>query len=513
VRWLLLAFAPSSLMLSVTTYLTTNIAPIPLLWVVPLALYLLTFIWVFSPVPSPSWRVLGWVLAFVLPTLILCIELMAVGTVRLLMPLHLVVFFLVALFCHGKLAQDRPPVRYLTEFYFWLSLGGVLGGMFSAVLAPLLFHSLFEYPLVLILTAGLVSWKESEPDSQERRRDVQLPLVLGGIVCVAIGIGGWLGKSSEAVNISLLLGLWVLVCFAFSTRPLRFALGLGALLCASALFSRTDQLVLATERSFFGISAVKLDASQKYHLLIHGTTTHGVQSLNPLRSREPLSYYSMTSPIGQLFAAFDGNLAGRRVAVVGLGTGSLACYRKPDQQWTFYEIDSTIVRFARDPRYFTFLQDCAPQADIVIGDARLSLAAAPASFYDLIILDAYSSDAIPVHLLTREALAVYLSKLKENGMIAFHVSNVFFDLVPVVGNLAHDASLAALVQVDTTISGAEKEQGKYPSVWVIVARHAVDLLPLKSNERWKELQSAPELPLWTDDFSNILSVMRRRRLL
>ena len=239
------------------------------------------------------------------------------------------------------------------------------------------------------------------------------------------------------------------------------------------------------ERNFFGVARVVDDATRQYRLLIHGTTIHGVQSLDPARRREPLSYFSTSSPIGQLFSTLDTQQSGRRVAVVGLGTGSLACYSKPEQHWTFYEIDPAIVRLAQDPRYFTFLQDCAPQADIILGDARLSLVAAPADYYDLIVLDAYSSDAIPVHLLTREAMAVYLAKLTEHGIVAFHISNVFFDLAPVVGNLASDAGLTALLQSDTAVSKAEQKQGKYPSVWILVTRHAEDLLPLKKDGRWK----------------------------
>ena len=510
VRWLLLAFAPSSLMLSVTTYLVTNIAPLPLLWLVPLSLYLFTFIWAFSRVPLPPRKILEWTLAVLLPTVLVSLGIVAANRVWLSILIHLVTFFLIALGCHGRLAQERPLARYLTTFYLGLSLGGVLGGLFAAVIAPLLFRSILEYPLMLILAACLLLWKEVDTDPQEQWRDLQLPLVLGSAVCVLIGIDRWLEKGWDTLDVSALLGLWTLVCFAFSTRPLRFTFGLAMLFCAGLLFEHTQRPILAMERNFFGVARVANDTTRKYRLLIHGTTIHGVQSLDPTRNREPLSYFSLSSPIGQFFTAFDAKLNGQRVAVVGLGTGSLACYRKPGQQWTFYEINPTIVRFARDPRYFTFLQDCAPQADIVLGDARLSLAAALAAFYDLIVLDAYNSDSVPVHLLTREALAVYLSKLTENGIVTFHVSNAFFDLVPIVGNLAEDAGLTALVQADTAISEVEKKQGKYPSVWVVVARHADDLQPLKKNERWKELHSAPELPLWTDNFSHVLSVLRRR---
>jgi hypothetical protein len=511
-RWILLAFVPSSLMLSVTTYLVTNIAPLPLLWMIPLMLYLLTFMWAFSRVPLPPWKVIGGVLTVLLPAVLLSLGIISANRAGFGILLHLLTFFVVALGCHGRLAQERPPARYLTEFYLWLSLGGVLGGVFTAVVAPVLFRVILEYPLMLILSVGLILWKEVDPDPREQRRDLQIPLVLGGAVCVLIGVDRWLGKGWDTLDVSALMGFGMLVYFAFSSRPLRFTVGLGMLFCAGLLLEHTERPILAMERNFFGIARVIDDVTRQYRLLIHGTTIHGVQSLDPARRREPLSYFSISSPIGQLFSTFDRQWSGRQVAIVGLGTGSLACYSKPDQYWTFYEIDPAIVRLAQDPRYFTFLRDCAPQADIILGDARLSLTAAPADYYDLIVLDAYSSDAIPVHLLTREALAIYLAKLTEHGIVAFHISNVFFDLAPVVGNLAHDAGLTALLQSDSAVSEAEQKQGKYPSVWVVVTRHAEDLLPLKKDGRWKELPAAPELAVWTDNFSSVLDVLRRWRL-
>lgn len=512
VRWVALAFFPSSLMLSVTTYVTTHIAPLPLLWIVPLVLYLLTFIWAFSQVPFPSWKRSGWVLAALLAMLILFLGTQVLAGGKWVIVLHLVVFFGVALFCHGRLAEDRPHPQYLTEFYLWLSLGGVLGGMFSALVAPLLFRSVLEYPLVLIAVAYFFQWKAIDPDPLERWRDGQVPLILGGIVCGFIGGSRWFGKEVDTLTLSVLLGFAGLVGFAFSLRPLRFALGLGMLFGASLLHEHARRPTIASERGFFGVVRVTEEVTQQYRLLIHGTTIHGSQSLDPARRREPLSYYSARSPIGQLFTVFAEQLRGQRVAVVGLGTGSLACYRKQDQEWTFYEIDPAIVHFARDPRYFTFLYDCAPQADIVLGDARLSLAAASAGHYGLIILDAYSSDAIPVHLLTREALAVYLAALTDHGLLAFHISNVYFNLAPVVGNLAYDAGLTALIRSDVEITDAEQKQGHYPSVWVVVARQAEDLQPLSADQHWKELPPASELSLWTDNFSSVLSVFRKNKM-
>ncbi len=266
--------------------------------------------------------------------------------------------------------------------------------------------------------------------------------------------------------------------------------------------------MLHVERSFFGIHRVLLSPDGRFHMIAHGGTLHGKQSLDPARNREPISYYYANGPAGQLFAASIGTRPEDRVAVVGLGAGSLACYQQPGQQWTFYEIDPVVERIARDERYFTFLRDCAPNAPVVLGDARLSLAGAPDGGYTLLFLDAYSSDSTPIHLITREALALYLAKLAPDGVLAFHISNQYLDLRPVLGDLAQDAGLVCLSQDDLMLSEEESRLGKSASQWVVMARDRADLGTLAGDQRWRPLAGRPGASVWTDDFSSILDVLR-----
>jgi spermidine synthase len=264
--------------------------------------------------------------------------------------------------------------------------------------------------------------------------------------------------------------------------------------------------VIARERSFFGVYTVKRDPAG-YHLLVHGTTLHGAQRIDAQRWREPLTYYHRDGPLGQLFNALGARP--RAIGVVGLGVGTVACYRRPGQRWTFYEIDPLIERIARDERYFHYLAECAPDAEIRSGDARLTLQGAPPAAYDLLILDAFSSDAIPMHLITREALALYLDKLAPGGVIAWHVSNRHLDLAPVIGDLAADAGVVAWLQADQP-SRAEVAEYRSPSLWIALARRPEHLVPLAGDPRWTRLQGRPDARPWTDDFSNLVGALRWR---
>jgi len=420
--------------------------------------------------------------------------------VVLIMAVHLAVFFVVAMACHGELAADRPPSARLTEFYFWLALGGVLGGVFNAVVAPLVFASTAEYPLTLVLGCLLVPGL-LPTSAADVARDLGFPLALGAMAAVLVSVVPARGPLGSV----LVSGVPAFVCFAFSRRPMRFALGVAALFLAGAL-DTGHTTVLARERSFYGIHRVVVDADASTRLLVHGTTLHGMQAIDGARRREPLAYYHPAGPLGQLFASLAGARRRRAVAVVGLGAGSVACYAEPGQRWDFYEIDPTVTRIARDPRYFTYLADCAPDATITLGDARLSLARATAT-YDLVILDAYSSDAIPVHLLTREAIALYLAHLRAGGILAFHVSNRHVDLEPVLSDLARDAGLAALIQLEPAVAPEDAARGRVPSRWVAVARAREDLGALVTDPRWHAPRPGRGTP-WTDERSSVLAVLR-----
>lgn len=276
---------------------------------------------------------------------------------------------------------------------------------------------------------------------------------------------------------------------------------LVGLICTGSM-----EQVIFKERNFFGFLQVK--QKKGYHLVTHGTTMHGAQSLDPSRRREPLTYYSRTGPLGQVFSAFSREDARWRIAIIGLGAGTIACYGKPGQHLTFFEIDPSVERVARDYHYFTFLQNSLAKIDVVLGDARISLQQAPNSRYDMIILDAFSSDAIPIHLITREALLLYLAKLKEDGILAFHISNRYLDLKPVLSSLAQDAGLIGLVQEEEHLPEKEAKAGKLPSSWVVMAHKWDVLSKLAANPKWEKLSGRPGELLWTDDFTNIISVLK-----
>lgn len=278
---------------------------------------------------------------------------------------------------------------------------------------------------------------------------------------------------------------------------------------AATLASGPDVRELHRERSFFGVYRVTASEGGDLHRLVHGTTTHGAQDFAHGRERTPISYYHPRSPIGQLVSALPPSST-TRAAFIGLGTGSLACYSKPGERWTFYEIDPTVERIARDPRLFTYLGVCAGDLDVVLGDARLRLRRAADRGYGLIVADAFSSDAIPVHLITREALALYRSKLDEHGVISFNVSNSYLDLEPVLGNLAHDARMACVAQEDTR-SAKDGDPDTDASSWVAVARHARDLRAVAPDPRWQDCRRSPGTAPWTDDYSNLLGALDLNR--
>jgi len=515
IRWLLLSFCPSSLLLGVTNHITTDIVAIPLFWVIPLAIYLLTFVLVFSRKPLLSHHRMVWLQPFsVLPLIVLF---WSFGTAWILFPLHLVAFFVIAMVCHGELARSRPSATNLTEFYLYISVGGVLGGIFNALVAPLVFNRVAEYPLILILACLLrpkMATEKSKPYSSWL--DLGLPLTLAAFVVVLVFILRSqvfsFNKTIMAIGIMVIPGLAAVFCYSFRYRPVRFGLGVGAIILTSTLVTDQGSRVLHRERSFFGVLQIMRESTtgqEGFHKLIHGTTVHGVQSLDPALRQEPLSYFHRDGPIGQVFAILPVEYEKGRIAVVGLGAGTMACYAKTGQHWTFYEIDPAIERIARDTQYFTFLKDCPSKVDVVLGDARLSLAKAPDQHYDFIAIDAFNSDAIPIHLLTREAIHLYLTKLSDSGILAFHISNKFLDLKPVLGNLAKNTGLVGLVR-DMPASEMELKAQKHPSTWVAMARHKADIYQLAMAYRWEPLRVASKVGIWTDDFSNIISVIKWR---
>ncbi|MBZ0157622.1 MAG: fused MFS/spermidine synthase [Alphaproteobacteria bacterium] len=520
IRWVTLSFVPSSLMLGVTTFLSTDIAAIPLFWVIPLALYLLSFIIVFSRVTYHVHRVMLHLFPAALVALLFINSPVTRPTTGVSFLCNLGTFFLAAMVCHGELARSRPPTRHLTGFYLWMALGGVLGGVFNAVAAPLVFTSIAEYPLVLVFSAFLLprpgAGKQRMRSSNsllEAVLDIGVPLLLGLLTFWLIiqwplwrldlsRVASLTGIDVSALKIVLTYSIPAFLCYAlvFMKRPLRFGLAMGALALVVSLSGRWNVKILHLERSFFGVHKVYDTPDGKYRCMVHGTTQHGKQRLDPARSHEPLAYYHSEGPVGQLFREFSDANRKESVALIGLGTGTLASYGEPGQRFTFYEIDPAVKRIATDPRLFTYLQGCQARWEIVLGDARLRLEEAPDRAYGLMVIDAFSSDAIPVHLLTREAFRLYFAKLEKTGVAAVHISNKYLDLEPVLGRLARDAGLVSRVRDDTV----NISEDKYRSHWVLLARREEHLGRLARDWRWGALRGAAEGPVWTDDFSNLL---------
>ncbi len=550
IRWVLLALAPVSLMLSVVTYISTDMASIPLLWVIPLAIYLLSFVFVFArkPLIPHSWMV--WTAPLAVLVLMWIVAARPSSELALgLVLVQLLALFIVSMICHGELARDRPGVSGLTEFYMWMSLGGVLGGVFNALIAPLVFTSVTEYPITLVLIGLLLpkAIQQEKPrpvvsakrqrayagnpfDVPEKYRwafDIGLPVLLFGLAAVLL-LTMQTNQKAGLDTLVVMFGVPALICFFFRNRPLRFGLGVAAILLAGMLFTSEGGQLVYAERSFFGVHRVFVFGDQTNRVLMHGNTLHGAQNLDPAWRKVPLTYYYPNGPLGQIFKTRTDDETTRKVAVVGLGGGSVACYAQPGgaklpqeaasasaadpgsggASWTFYEIDPVVERIARDPRYFTYLQDCAPNAKIILGDGRLSLAAATNGEFNLIVLDAFSSDAVPIHLLTREAMQLYLDKLAPGGVLAFHITSRHFNLTTVLGKLAEDAGLAARVWADSELSPVDAGQGKMRSIWAVVGRASADLGELANDPLWVQPEARSGASVWTDDFSSLLSVLK-----
>ena len=508
-RWVLLAFVPSSLLLGVTNYLTLDVAAAPLFWVVPLALYLMSYVLAFqrgAPIP------IAWTAA-AQPFLLIPLAFLLLWNERdqpaLVFPVHLAAFFVTALLCHQRLAHARPPARRLTEYYLWISLGGALGGAFNALVAPILFDRVLEYPLALV-AACLLRPRASRTGGDRRARigDVALPIVLLALLLALPALQKVDFSQLEDNATLVVVATGALGAAAFRRRPLRFALGIGAILAAGAFVPDADAPLLRV-RNFYGVLQVRDESDPPVRILEHGTTAHGEQSLDPARRLQPLSYYHPQGPLGRLLDAVGGTRVTARVAAVGLGAGTVACYARAGEEWTFYEINSAVVRVARDSGLFSFLADCPSRPRIVLGDARRSLAREPDRSFGMIVLDAFSSDAIPVHLLTREALELYLAKLAPGGLAVFHISNRFLDLNPVLANASAALGLAARGWSDQDSSGGgDDTDEKDASDWVVVARSAGDLAAIAGDPRWKALEGDPRLGVWSDDYANLFGVLK-----
>jgi len=504
-RWVLLALAPSSLMMSVTSYLTTDIAPIPLLWMLPMALYLGSFVLVFAwhQTPLQAWLV-RWLPGVVLIVLVVPL---AEGTepIWLILAIHLIGFYWIAVVCHGELARSKPAAEHLTEFYLWIAVGGVLGGMFNALAAPLLFNSILEYPLALILVGWLNPLEKdvraNAPSSLTPPRrifDGIAPLLIASIT---VGLVMLISSRFEPGSLSafLMFGPPGLLCLLAAEKPARFGLCLAGLFAASSFYHGMHGKPTYRQRSFFGVHRVT--EANGFRQLVHGNTVHGMESLDPRRQGQPLTYYHKNGPIGmallQLADMKDPRL--KRVGIVGLGTGALAYYARPDQRWTFFEIDPAVKHIAApETGLFTFLKN-RPMVNVVLGDGRLTLQESSEKF-GVIIIDAFGSDSIPLHLLTREALGIYRARLKPGGILVFHISNRYFHLEPVLANLAEENKWTCKIRHDGT---KDEAAGKEASIWLVMGEDLPNVF-----RSWLQATGDASLRAWTDDFSNVFQILK-----
>jgi hypothetical protein len=544
--WVGLALVPSALLTAFTTHVTTDVASAPLLWVLPLALYLLTFVLVFRDrLLIPRVLLLSLHLVAVAGALWVLSQTKHEGWMLTALT-GVTVFFLSAMVAHRTLYEARPAARYLTEFYLWMALGGALGGLSAALIAPRVFSEVFEYPLLLALTlacrpgvfsvaamrravgsaASLLGhvlpisagWKTPELTVQDKERLLMGWLLFAAGLLVIYWVPWAIPKLGIRVadwgTTPVVVGILVAILVVDLGSPPRQLLA-GLLVFCALIWLPSGVKRGDAQRSYFGVYRVQTSGDGQYHTLIHGTTLHGAQRIRNdldelVHDTKPATYYYPGSPMAQTIAIVrervgEGN---GRYGVTGLGAGSLACHSKPGESWRFFEIDPVVIGIASDPKNFTFLQSCQPKPDIVLGDARLTIAKEKNDSFDLMIVDAFSSDAVPVHLMTAEAIRLYLDKVNENGIVLLHISNRYLDLDSVLG-----ATIKAVPGAYGIIISDDTADGSYAqstSTVALFAKSEEALEPFRKLETVVELDSAGLRP-WTDDYSDILGPFMTKR--
>jgi hypothetical protein len=511
-----IAAIPSGLTVAVTAFISIDLASAPFLWVIPLSLFLLTFVLSFRQSPPISLKFLSNVFPWVLIIATFVIFFTPTPNIVGSLTLTLLCFFLAALFCHTLLYSRRPDARQLTSFYFWMSLGGVIGGVFAGLIAPRVFDWVAEFPLLMLAVIFLLPYK----------RKTSVKSLLTGLV-IGIGLAALLSFALQSEFsftflkrshvLVLLIGMVTIAAFV-QLRSQSAALSLLIAAIPLAITSLHLGNNMYSERSFFGVIKVNSSSDGQHRLMLHGTTVHGVTHESAFTPEvgqgapEALSYYHQSGEMAEVLRAARENSGGQinRGAIVGLGTGSFLCHSKPKESWTVFEIDKAVIDIASNPSYFRFITDCAPDARQVLGDARLTLAYEHDRYFDFMLIDAFSSDSIPVHLMTLEALNLYFSKLAPNGLLAMHISNRHLELESILAAIAEQEGLAirsAKFERDKT----ERARQIFPAKTVVLAKTDEQLGPLSSDPRWKKVASGGTLP-WTDDYSDIIGAILRHQL-
>ena len=503
-RWIFLSTVPSGLLVAVTSHISTELTSAPLLWVMPLSLYLLTWVVVFQRKPAFSHELVLRLQPFAVAWIV---ALLYLGHRVPMLPNligHLLAFFIIALGCHGELARTRPAPVYLSSFYLSLSFGGMLGGLFAGLLAPYIFSWIAEYPILLALSVLCRPWRPL------RRNEIWFWLaapVAGALIVFAFLPVNGIGAATRQLDLAV-LGL-----AALSVLFMRDARMSAAVVVLALMVAHTQQTGHLSIRNFFGVKIIFDTVDKRFRVLQHGTTMHGAEELvdgKPAPGRpKSLTYYHDGAPITKTIEAVRARKGGPlRVAVIGLGAGTLACRIMPNETWRFFEIDPTMIEIARDPKYFTFVSACAPNVPIVLGDARLTMAAEPAGFYDVIVVDAYSADAVPVHLATREAMAIYKSKLAPHGVVVMHISNRHLELESVATGIAAANGMQTWLWKDPQF-GMNSADFISGSLVAVAAEDAKDVGTIATSERWTLTAPDPGQRVWTDDYSNIAGAFWR----
>lgn len=507
--WITLAFVPSSLMLGVTSHMTNNIASAPFLWVAPLALYLVTFIIVFASRPlvtsAQIGRLFPWVifLAIVAGFVIKNFIILSIG-------LSLVTYFLIALMCHSRLAEARPGVSRLTEFYIFISLGGVLGGIFNALIAPAIFDGTYEY-LVVLLLSYLVLPREKE--AMRIRFKSGAILMIGALVAYVIFLFfRYLGVPMQFA--ALIGGLSFVYTLTLVQSERKFAITniivlLGLVVGLPPLLEKVGGKNILQTRSFFGVISVRaIDTPYgEIHRFDHGDTIHNYQFRDEKLRKIPLAYYSIGNSFDRALKAVRSRSGNVSLAMIGLGAGAMACYEQPGDDWTYFEIDPEVVKMAKNPEYFSYMADCSIESDIRIGDARLTLKHLEDDSLDMIIVDAFSSDSIPTHLVTREAMSLYRQKLKANGMMFFHTSNRVMDVASVVVRLGEDAGLDSRYISLNNFKDQPFPEFHGPSRGVMVGSQEDIRNTLSADKDWVVYEPSPYVGTWSDDYSSVIGTI------
>jgi hypothetical protein len=495
IAWVALAALPSGLLVAVTAHISTDVGAAPLLWVIPLALYLLTFVIAFARRPPIPHRIVVVVQPLCVFALVVVQMFPPFDTIFITAAVHFFVFFVCALMCHGELARRRPAPRHLTSFYLWMSAGGMIGGIAAGLVAPFLFDWVIEYPILLAL-ALLCRWSVPRPRSRAE--------------WVACGVAAAVALAFLAFE-NVIVGGLLLAAALFWRIPVVFAAIVAFMLTANHYVATQGGMVFV--RSFFGVNRVAVTDDGRYRLLHSGSTVHGVQRLRdaagyPVTGRiEPLGYYFDGAPIVQVIEAAQARAnAPVSIAVIGLGAGALACRARTNDTMQYFEIDPAVVEIAGNRNWFNFLSDCYPDISIVLGDARLTLAGAEDASFDVIVVDAFSSDAIPIHLLTREAMELYRRKLAPRGVIALHISNRHLELASVAAGIAAANGLVTRVHSTTR----DDDDYKLGQVVAVAARSEEDLGALAKSPLWAARDADPGQWVWTDDYSNMVGAMIRK---